>query len=135
MLSNADHRLAAVRPRPALNLDVLRCMVVVPSTPDLPRMLRALSGRFGPLRRAKSGYLDTEEAAQNFRLQLESCRHFAATVYTHLDTYGISVDLVFRLRRLRERVLRIRILMDCLLADADGHQSAPDGAPDSSRVE
>ena len=67
---------------------------------------------------------DTDEAAQHFKTQLESCRHFAATVYTHLDTYGISVDLVFRLRQLRERVLRIRILLDCLLSDNDCRYSA-----------
>jgi site-specific recombinase len=35
-------------------------------------------------------------------------------VYTHLDEHGISVNLVFRLRQLRERVLRIRLLLDCL---------------------
>ena len=67
---------------------------------------------------------NTDEAARHFKAQLESCRHFAATVYTHLDTHGISVDLVFRLRQLRERVLRIRTLMDCLLDDPGYHSSA-----------
>lgn len=62
---------------------------------------------------------ELEEAAQQFKQQLESCRHFAATVYTHLDTHGISLDLVFRLRQLRERVLRIRTLLDCLLYDPE----------------
>jgi site-specific recombinase len=37
-------------------------------------------------------------------------------VYAHLDEHGISVGLVFRLRQLRERILRIRELLDCLLS-------------------
>ncbi len=57
-----------------------------------------------------------DDAAQSFRVQLDACRAAAATIYTHLDGHGISVDLVFRLRQLRERVLRIRALLDCLLA-------------------
>lgn len=67
---------------------------------------------------------NTDEATKHFKAQLESCRHFAATVYTHLDTHGISVDLVFRLRQLRERVLRIRTLMDCLLDDPAYHSGS-----------
>jgi site-specific recombinase len=58
-----------------------------------------------------------EEAVQHFRAQLDACRQAAASVYTHLDAHGISLDLVFRLRQLRERVLRIRALLDCLLND------------------
>jgi site-specific recombinase len=65
-----------------------------------------------------------EDAAQALKLQLEACRQAAATVYTHLDAHGISVDLVFRLRQLRERVLRIRILLDCLLQDPHHSYSA-----------
>lgn len=60
---------------------------------------------------------DTAEVAKQFRTQLDACRHAAASVYTHLDAHGISVDLVFRLRQLRERVLRVRALLDCLLDD------------------
>nr|WP_315466102.1 site-specific recombinase [uncultured Rhodoferax sp.] len=60
---------------------------------------------------------DTSDAVRHFRSQLDACRHAAATVYTHLDAHGISVDLVFRLRQLRERVLRVRALLDCLLDD------------------
>ena len=55
-----------------------------------------------------------QAALQQFRERLEHCRQAAATVYTHLDEHGISVNLVFRLRQLRERVLRIRALLDCL---------------------
>jgi len=56
-----------------------------------------------------------EPALQHFKARLEACRQAAASVYTHLDAHGISVELVFRLRQLRERVLRIRMLLDCLL--------------------
>ena len=66
---------------------------------------------------------DTQAAVQHFRSQLEACRHAAASVYTHLDAHGISVDLVFRLRQLRERVLRVRALLDCLLDD-DSHRAS-----------
>ena len=55
-----------------------------------------------------------QAALLQFRERLERCRQAAATVYTHLDEHGISVNLVFRLRQLRERVLRIRALLDCL---------------------
>ena len=60
---------------------------------------------------------DVALAVQHFRARLDACRNAASTVYTHLDAHGISVDLVFRLRQLRERVMRIRALLDCLLVD------------------
>ena len=56
------------------------------------------------------------ETAQRLRERLESCRAAAATVYTHFEDNGISVGLVFRLRQLRERILRVRVLLDCLLS-------------------
>ena len=57
-----------------------------------------------------------QEAAQRLRDRLEACRAAAATVYTHFEDNGISVGLVFRLRQLRERILRVRELLDCLLS-------------------
>ncbi|MDP3139506.1 MAG: site-specific recombinase [Burkholderiaceae bacterium] len=63
-------------------------------------------------------------AAQNLRERLECCRQATASVYTHLDENGISVGMVFRLRQLRQRVLRIRELMDCVLADAPAPSAA-----------
>ena len=66
---------------------------------------------------------DTHAAVQQFRTRLDACRHAAASVYTHLDAHGISMDLVFRLRQLRERVLRVRALLDCLLDD-DSHRAS-----------
>ena len=61
---------------------------------------------------ASEGHL--QATLQQLRERLERCRQGAATVYAHLDEHGISVNLVFRLRQLRERVLRIRALLDCI---------------------
>lgn len=62
-----------------------------------------------------------DQAVQAFKDRLDACRQAAASVYTHLGEHGISVDVVFRLRQLRERVLRCRLLLDVLLApDAVG---------------
>ncbi|RZJ09805.1 MAG: recombinase [Acidovorax sp.] len=66
------------------------------------------------------------EAAQRLRERLEACRAAAATVYTHFEDNGISVGLVFRLRQLRERILRVRDLLDCLLS--------PKPAPNAARL-
>ena len=70
--------------------------------------------------------LPRQAALHQFRARLDACRQAAATVYTHLEAHGISVNLVFQLRQLRERVLRIRALLDCLL-------SAP-AAPSTARL-
>ena len=71
-----------------------------------------------------------EEALQAafiaFRDRLDACRTVASSVYTHLEDNGISVGLVFRLRQLRERVLRIRELLDCLMS--------PSPAPSVARL-
>ena len=65
-----------------------------------------------------------QQAFLHFCKQLDACRHAASSVYTHLDTHGISMNLVFMLRQLRERVLRIRALLDCLINDPDFQHSA-----------
>ncbi len=65
--------------------------------------------------RGADGDLPLQAALQQFRERLDQCRQAASTVYSHLEEHGISVNLVFRLRQLRERVLRIRALLDCLL--------------------
>ena len=57
-----------------------------------------------------------EETAQRLRTRLESCRSAAASVYLHFEDNGISVGLVFRLRQLRTRILRVRELLDCVLS-------------------
>lgn len=57
------------------------------------------------------------EAAVRLRNQLDACRHAAYSVYSHLEEHGVSVGIVFRLRQLRERVLRVKELLDCLQSD------------------
>ncbi|QHE74961.1 site-specific recombinase [Hydrogenophaga sp. PBL-H3] len=57
------------------------------------------------------------EAATRLRNQLDACRHAAYTVYSHLEEHGVSVGIVFRLRQLRERVVRVKELLDCLQSD------------------
>ncbi len=59
-------------------------------------------------------HVKVEACAQQLRERLESCRQMATGVYNHLEEHGISVGLVFRLRQMRMRILRIRELMDCL---------------------
>jgi site-specific recombinase len=58
-----------------------------------------------------------QAALQQVLNRLEACRQAAASVYTHLDRNGISVNLVFQLRQLRSRVLRVRTLLDCLMSE------------------
>ena len=95
------------------------------STPALEASpFHSLASDFDAVRDAWLAQLDDSgtagnvvQATERFRAQLDACRHAAASVYTHLDAHGISVDLVFRLRQLRERVLRIRALLDCLLGE------------------
>lgn len=58
------------------------------------------------------------QKVQHFCKQLDACRYAANSVYSHLDANGISMNLVFRLRQLRERVLRVRALLDCLVNDS-----------------
>lgn len=53
-------------------------------------------------------------AAARLREQLDSCRQAAYSVYAHLEAHGVSVGIVFRLRQLRERIVRIKELLDCL---------------------
>lgn len=57
-----------------------------------------------------------QAATAHLRDQLDACRQAVAGIYAHLDEHGISVGLVFRLRQLRERFLRIRDLLDCLVS-------------------
>ena len=65
-----------------------------------------------------------QAALQQYLTRLEACRHAAASVYTHLDANGISVNLVFQLRQLRTRVLRVRALLDCLMHEQPQRHTA-----------
>jgi site-specific recombinase len=57
------------------------------------------------------------QASALLREQLDACRHAAYTVYAHLEAHGVSVGIVFRLRQLRERIVRIKALLDCLQSE------------------
>ncbi len=85
------------------------------------RPFHELPSSFEALRRAvqQNGPRSTEalEAATRLRDQLDACRHAAYTVYSHLEAHGVSVGIVFRLRQLRERIVRIKELLDCLQSD------------------
>ena len=65
-----------------------------------------------------------EDAAQRLRTRLESCRSAAASVYLHFEDNGISVGLVFRLRQLRTRILRVRELLECVLSPSPNLSAA-----------
>lgn len=65
-----------------------------------------------------------DDAAQRLRERLEACRAAVATVYPHFEDNGISVGLVFLLRQLRERILRVRALLDCVLSPTPAASAA-----------
>lgn len=50
------------------------------------------------------------------RVLLDACRAAAASVRGHLDAWGVSVDVVFQIEQLHERIARIEALLDCLAA-------------------
>jgi site-specific recombinase len=57
-----------------------------------------------------------QAAIAQYRERLDACRQAVNSIYTHLEDNGISVGMVFRLRQLRERILRVRELLDSLLS-------------------
>ena len=58
-----------------------------------------------------------QHTVAQLREHLDACRAAVNTVYAHFSDNGISVGLVFRLRQLRARILRVRELMDCVLSE------------------
>ena len=59
---------------------------------------------------------DLKNAIAKLRARLETCRQAVNGVYAHLNNNGISVGMVFMLRQLRERIVRVRELLDTLTA-------------------
>lgn len=55
-------------------------------------------------------------AIVKLRARLDACRQAVNGVYAHFDDNGISVGMVFMLRQLRERIIRVRELLDTLTA-------------------
>ena len=59
---------------------------------------------------------ELQAAVARYRERMEACRRAINSIYAHLDEHGISVGMVFRLRQLRARFLRVRELLECLLS-------------------
>ena len=80
----------------------------------------ALPSDVEDLRRALFGTARDEVALQavvtRYRNRLDACRQGINSVYAHLEDHGISIGMVFRLRQLRERIVRVRELLDALLS-------------------
>ncbi|AKJ31641.1 site-specific recombinase [Caldimonas brevitalea] len=51
------------------------------------------------------------------RALLDAGRRDVLTVHDHLEEFGVSVDIVFRLEQIESRLDRIHQLLDCLLSD------------------
>lgn len=56
------------------------------------------------------------QSVQYLRALLEACRQAADSVRSHLEEYGVSVDVVFQVDQLRARAERIDALLTCVLA-------------------
>jgi site-specific recombinase len=67
---------------------------------------------------------EAQGMATALRARLDACRHAAHSVYAHLDAHGVSVGIVFRLRQLRERVLRAKSLLDCMQSEKQERATA-----------
>ena len=87
---------------------------------DDDRAFHALAGDVDAFRDAFFSPLRDEAALQGaidqYRTRLDTCRQAINGVYDHLDKNGISVGMVFMLRQLRERILRVRELLDALIS-------------------
>ena len=65
-----------------------------------------------------------DAAAARLRERLDACRAAVNSVYAYFESEGISVGLVFRVRQLRARILRVRRLLDCLLAKDRAYETS-----------
>ena len=87
---------------------------------DDDRAFHALAGDVDAFRAAFFAPVRDETALQGaidqYRTRLDTCRQAINGVYDHLDKNGISVGMVFMLRQLRERIVRVRELLDALVS-------------------
>ena len=65
-----------------------------------------------------------DAAAAQLRERLEACRAAVSSVYSYVEAEGISVGLIFRLRQVRARIVRIRRLLDCLLSNDRSYETS-----------
>jgi site-specific recombinase len=84
------------------------------------RAFYALPSDIEELRKAMFGANRSDEQLQavvkQYRGRLDACRMAINSIYAHLEEHGISIGMVFRLRQLRERIVRVRELLDGLLS-------------------
>ena len=84
------------------------------------RAFHALPADIEELRSALFNQQGDEETLRmmikQYRDRLDACRLAVNSVYTHLEENGISIGMVFRLRQLRARIMRVRELLDALLS-------------------
>ena len=59
---------------------------------------------------------EQQQQMNYLRVLLDTCRTAAASVREHLDAWGVSVDVVFQIEQLHERIARIEALLNCLAA-------------------
>ena len=89
---------------------------------DHDRAFHPLSSDLAELRDiffdATQGDEKLKAAITKFRARLDICRQAVNGVYTHFDDNGISIGMVFMLRQLRERIVRVRELLDTLMSVA-----------------
>ena len=85
---------------------------------DHDRAFHPLSGDLADLRQIffdpTPGDEELKAAIAKLRIRLEVCRQAINGVYTHFEANGISIGMVFMLRQLRERIVRVRELLDTL---------------------
>ncbi len=90
-----------------------------PATQD-SRVFHALASDVDTLRAAFFNAPHPTEALEmamaTYRERLDACRQAVNSIYAHLDDNGISVGMVFRLRQLRARIVRVRELLDALVS-------------------
>jgi site-specific recombinase len=61
---------------------------------------------------------ETGRALVYLRALLKACSLAALSIPEHLDTFGISVDIVFEVEQLMARIQRIEEVLDCLVSDS-----------------
>ena len=95
---------------------------------DDDRAFHPLSGDLAELRQIffdpAQGDEQLKAAIAKLRARLETCRQAVNGVYTHLEDNGISVGMVFMLRQLRERIVRVRELLDTLTSNQPAQAAA-----------
>ncbi|WP_292934155.1 site-specific recombinase [Noviherbaspirillum sp.] len=84
---------------------------------------------FMALQRELEKYLmagaNDEAALRSVRMLVAVCQAQTDRIYTHLDEYGVSVGLVYRVERMRAQLTRMARLIDLRSAPPDAQLTAP----------